>query len=405
MKRRTVPLLAALLALAASACRSEDKPAKPDTAAVVEGNTTFALDLFGKLRAKEGNLFLSPFSISTALAMTSAGARGDTLTQMEKALHLPEQKKLHPAVAALLKEVNGDPKKRGYQLSTANRLFGQKGYPFEADFKKLTQEHYGAASEELDFAADTEAARKTINGWVEKQTEDRIKELLAPGVLDKLTRLVLVNAIYFKGDWASQFKKDRTREEGEFTLADGKTVETPLMRQRHKFGYHEADGLQVLEMPYAGKDLSMVVLLPRKPDGLPDLEKGLTTEKLKGLLGKLKETEVDVAFPRFRMTSTFELNRPLRDLGMELVFTDGKADLSGMNGGKEKLHLSAVIHKAFVDVNEQGTEAAGATAGLVKGRSLPANPHFDADHPFLFLIRDKRNGSILFLGRLANPKG
>jgi serpin B len=393
-------VLAGLAALAFGAAVAADTP--PETSAVTRGNTRFALELYGKLRTREGNLFLSPFSVSTALAMTSAGARGQTLEQMEAALHLPPQRALHPANAALFRQVNDPGKSRGYQLSVANALWGQQGFPFLPAFLELNKEHYGAGLFAADFAADPEPARKAINAWVEKETRGRIKDLLAPGTIDRLTRLVLTNAIYFKGDWASQFKKASTRD-GDFHVSPGRAVKAPLMFQKATFGHLDGGTFQALEMPYAGKELSMVVLLPKKADGLAALEKELTPDALAGWLKKLRQQEVMVTFPRFRVTAEFELKSALSDLGMPLAFS-AAADFSGMNKDRERLYLSAVVHKAFVEVNEEGTEAAAATGVVVKARAAPADPVvFRADRPFLFLIRDGRSGSVLFLGRLVNP--
>jgi serpin B len=379
--------------------------AKPDTKAVVAGNTQFALDLYGKLRGKEGNLFYSPLSISTALAMASGGARGRTLEQMAATLHLPDQKELHPALGALLAKINGRRgRKRGYELHTANALWGQQGYPFLKEFLRLNKDHYGAGLRHVDFRESPDQARKTINRWVEKQTNDKIRDLLQPGTIKPLTRVVLTNAVYFKGDWACQFKKDRTQE-WPFTLAGGSTVKTPLMRQQARFRYHDGGSLQVLEMPYVGKELNMVVLLPKKVDGLPALEKDLTAAKLAGWIKAVKDTEVIVTLPRFKMTQAYGLNEVLASLGMTDAFNARKADFSGIDGRKDLL-ISVVVHKAFVDVNEKGTEAAAATGVVADQASaeIQVIPEFKADHPFVFLIRDRRSDSILFLGRLANPK-
>jgi serpin B len=397
--------LAAVLAtgLALWPAASSAEPPKTAVPAVVKGNNEFAFDLYGQLRQQEGNLFLSPESISTALAMTYAGARGDTATEMAKALHLTlPRNMLHASFAELLKELNGEGKKRGYQLSIANALWGQKGEGFKDDFLKLTKEDYGGGLKDVDFAGATEAARKEINAWVEKQTNDKIKDLLKPGVLTVNTRLVLTNAIYFKGDWNSQFKKDQTREES-FDDGNGDKVKSPMMHQTAKFKYHDAGGVQVLEMPYAGKELSMVVLLPKKVNGLADLEKSLSADKLAGWLEKAREEEVIVTLPKFKTTSEFSLKDQLSALGMKKAFQMPGADFSGING-KEDLFITAVVHKAYVDVNEEGTEAAGATGVVVGVKSAPApKPEFRADHPFVFLIRDTRNDSVLFLGRITNP--
>jgi serpin B len=399
-------LLPAALALTAACAPAVEKgdDLKADRAAAAKGNREFALDLYAKLRGEEGNLFFSPYSISTALAMTRAGARGDTAAEMDKTLHFTlEGEKLHAAFGSLVKEANGDPsdKKRGYQLSTANALWGQKGYPFQADFLKLTKDNYGAGLNDVDFAGATEQARKTINAWVEKETQDKIKELIKEGVLDTDTRLVLTNAIYFKGDWASQFKKDRTKDEP-FLLGGDKKTTAPLMHQEGEFGYYDGGSFQVLEMPYVGKDVTMVVLLPKKADGLAALEKDLTADKLAGWLGKPRKDEVNVALPKFKTTSSFELAPTLADLGMKTAFTTN-ADLSGIGGSKGELYLSHVVHKAFVEVNEEGTEAAAATAAVFTKESARVTPEFRADHPFVFLIRDVRSDSILFLGRIADP--
>ena len=244
-----------------------------DRAAAVQGNNAFALELYAQLRGAEGNLFFSPSSISTALAMTSAGARGETADEMTKALHLTlSPERLHPALAGLLRELNGSGKQRPYQLSVANALWCQKGYPFRDDFLKLIRDNYGAGLNAVDFAADTEAARQAINDWVEKQTQDKIKDLLQHGVLKSNTRLVLTNAIYFKGNWARRFAKDQTHDE-DFHVSGQEKTRVPLMRQDGAFSYFKGEAFQALELPYNGKDLSMVVFLPQRLDGLPEFER------------------------------------------------------------------------------------------------------------------------------------
>jgi serpin B len=355
------------------------------------------------LREKKGNLFFSPSSISTALAMTYAGSRGETASEMAKTLHftLPPER-LHPAYAAFLKDLNAEGRKRAYQLSVANALWGQMGYNFLPDFLRLTEANYGAGLQQVDFAGATESARQTINSWVEKQTQDNIKELIKPGLLEPLTRLVLTNAIYFKGNWDSRFKKDLTAE-GPFQVAPGTTVQAPLMHQTHEFNYLDSDSFQILELTYVGKELSMVVLLPRQVDGLAALEKDLSAERLRGWIGRMKPQRVVVALPKFKSTSEFALKAELAALGLKQAFIPGRADFSGMNGGKEPLSIAEIIHKAYVDVSEEGTEAAAATAAIGRGGGAPVVPVFEADHPFLFLIRSIRNGSVLFLGRVTDP--
>lgn len=374
-----------------------------DVATVVGGNNRFALDLYARLRTEQsGNLFFSPSSISTALAMTYAGARGDTESEMAKVLHftLP-QDKLHPGFASLNKTLDGNGEKRGYRLHGANRLWGQQGYGFLPEFLTTTRTHYDAELAEVDFVRQTEQARKQINTWVEERTQGKIKELITPDILDASTCLVLTNAIYFKGDWTKPFDNKVTKD-APFQITSQQRTDVPMMHQQGDFRYWAGDGLKILELPYGRGDLSMLVLLPAETGGLPDLEARLTSENLCRWLMNVREQPVRVFLPRFKLTSQFRLNDTLKAMGMLLAF--GRADFSGMNG-KRELFISAVIHKAFVDVNEEGTEAAAATAVIMsRGLAIPRQPaEFRADHPFVFLIRDNRTGSILFLGRLMNP--
>jgi serpin B len=285
----------------------------------------------------------------------------------------------------------------------AKALWGQKGYEFRPAFTYQVETEYDGKLQELDFATAAEAARQTINAWVEKQTNGKIKDLISPGVLNTMTRLVLTNAIYFKGNWAHQFEKDRTRE-APFTLPDGKKVQTPMMNQKERFGYAETERSQALELPYSGDELAMVILLPKKTDGIGALEQELTSENLSTWLSTIRKREVIVSIPKFKMTDKFSLERVLAALGMPTAFSRN-ADFSGMTGRRD-LFISAVIHQAYVDVNEEGTEAAAATAVTMKLLSVGPGqtPVFRADHPFLFLIRDTKSGSILFLGRVMNPQ-
>jgi serpin B len=376
----------------------------PRTFGVTKGNTQFALELYGKLRDREGNLFFSPFSISTALAMTYGGARGETAAEMAKTLHFgPDQHRLHAGFAALRADLNrGNLKKRGYEVSTANALWVQKNFGLLPDFINLTRDSYHAGLNEVDFQGATEQARETINAWVEDKTQHKIKDLLQPGIISADTRLVLTNAIYFKGFWASQFKKKATREEV-FKTAAGSSVKTPLMHQKARFNYMKGDDFQALELPYQAKDVSMVVFLPDKVDGLAAFEKRLMEPQLKQWLGQLRSQEVQVALPRFKLTAEFNLNKTLEALGMRQAFAAGRADFSGISGSGRNLFIQAVVHKAFVDVNEEGTEAAAATGVAIALTALPQSTVFRADHPFVFLIRDNRSGSILFMGRMSRP--
>ncbi len=380
-----------------------EEPAAPDPQAeVVRGNNQFAWDLYAKLREAEGNLFFSPYSISTALAMTYAGARGETAEQMAETLHFtaPDED-LHRAMGALVDALNKAGEEGDFELAVANALWGQSGYEFLDAFTEMVEKSYGAGLERVDFQRQTEAARQTINQWVEDKTNERIEDLLKPGVLSPDTRLVLTNAIYFKGDWASQFDKDATRDRP-FTRVGGDKIDVPMMYQKGEFRYGGNNVCQILELPYEGDDLSMLVILPRTAEGLADLEKGLSPEWLDRWAQPMRKQEVHVYLPRFEITAEFSLKDVLIAMGMRDAFSED-ADFSGMTGRRD-LFISAVEHKAFVEVTEEGTEAAAATAVVMNERAAPLPVTFRADHPFLFLIRDNGTGSILFVGRVANPK-
>jgi len=283
-------------------------------------------------------------------------------------------------------------------LKFANALWPQVGYSFLEEFLSLIEEYYGVSITPVDYS-DPETARRKINAWVEEKTQEMIKELIPPGLLDPLTSLVLINAVYFKGNWANQFNQSLTRD-APFLVTHDEQIQVPMMTQKHEFGYGESAGLQVLELPYSGDNLSMTVLLPTETDGLAKLEESLTAGNLGKWIRNLRETEVVVFLPRFEVTFPFRLDDILKSMGMVDAFSN-KADFSGMD--KKSLIISAVLHKAFVTVNEEGTEAIAATAVLM-GRGLPSPPLiFRADHPFVFLIREKTTGSILFLGRVVDP--
>jgi serpin B len=374
---------------------------------LVEGNNHFALELYGKLSDTPGNLFFSPNSISTALAMTYAGARGETAEQMSHVLHFERShEKLHEAFAALRTQLRPQGEKPGFQLSVANRLWGQRGFHFLPDFLGITRDAYGAELAQVDFAEQADTARQSINQWVEERTQGKIRNLIQPGVLTPLTRLVLTNAIYFKGDWSRPFPKAATREE-DFHVSTHEKIRIPLMHKFDDYRLAAVDGMKMLEIPYGNGELSALVLLPDRVDGMPELERKLGAESLRRWESSLAKRKVDVFLPRFKLTSQFSLGEVLSAMGMPLAFDRQKADFSGMSS-EDELFISAVLHKAFVDVNEEGTEAAAATAVVMTVRAAiaPAQPAvFRADHPFLFLIKDRRSGSILFMGRVVNPTG
>lgn len=370
---------------------------------LARGNNAFALDLYQQLQKSDGNLFLSPFSISTALAMTYAGARGETESQMARILHFElSDEELHAAFAELQAGLEKAEAGGGILLKIANSLFPQAGYPFLAEFISLAKSYYGVTITPVDYG-DAEAARKTVNDWVEKKTENKITELIPPGIFNELTRLTLVNAIYFKGNWADKFDPKLTKR-GDFWSPRGK-VSAPMMNRTDEYPYVETESLQVLELPYAGKTLSMLVMLPKERDGLAALENQLTPALLEQVTAKMWRREVFVSMPKFKVEAAFKLNEALIELGMPDAFDDIKANFAGMDGCENNLFISAALHKAFLDVNEEGSEAAAATAIVMQARGLAPDrpPVFRADHPFLFFIRENQTGSILFLGRLLIP--
>jgi serpin B len=383
---------------------------RADCEAVVRGNTQFALDLYARLRAKEGNLFYSPYSISTALAMTYAGADGATADQMSRVLHFPRyQLRLHRAFANLRYEINGRQKKPDFQLHVVNALWGQQGYDFLDDFKDTTRQYYGAGLREVDFKREPEKGRRTINAWVARQTSDRIKDIVPPGLIGPMTRLVLANAVYFKAGWARKFTKRHTSDQP-FHLTAKKSVKVPLMTNRAHFDYLDGGTFQALELPYAGWDVSMVIFLPKKVDGLPAFEEALTVHQLSGWLAKLKSTDVIYHVPRFQVRQELLLGEELSAMGMRDAFSPEDCNFSRISTRKD-VFLRDVLHQAFVKVEEAQTEAAAATVVIPKEKEDPGEKPkpkppqvFRADHPFVFLIRDGRTGSILFLGRVVDPR-
>ena len=375
-----------------------------DEKALAGGNNEFAIELYKVLSKNSGNLFFSPSSISTALAMTYAGARKKTAEEMARVLHFTlKGAALHQAFGAMIKKMNEAGQKGTYSLSIANRLWGQKGCAFLPEFVNEKKTYYNAPIELLDFAGGTEKSRLTINGWVEKMTSGKIQDLLQAGIITRDTRLVLTNAIYFRANWEKEFKKDMTAKEPFFVSAQDKREVDMMHKQGEKLRYAKTEDAALLELPYKGSELSMVVLLPDKIDGLRKLEDSLTTEKLDTMLQSLSRHGISVSFPRFKTSAELVLNETLSALGMKDAFNSGVADFSGMTGDKT-LAISTVVHKAFVAVDEEGTEAAAATAVVMyRGGACPENIPFRVDHPFIFLIRDNHTGSILFMGRIVDP--
>ncbi len=494
----------------------------PEVTAVVKSNSEFALDLYARLKGENAgkNLFFSPYSVSSALAMVAEGARGETAEQMGKVLRFPEAarrggddakllpwdmaqvhtglaalndhfragsrgapKAVREKIEALRKELQAANRSAAdllrarkfaeqekaarksqaiaaglnklqsqygqYELRVANALWGEKSYPFKQPYIDTIHKYYRTGGLfPVDFRNDYEGARKRINGWVEEQTANRIKDLIPANAVDeetkKLMRLVLTNAIYFKGEWAEVFAEGQTKDE-DFTLAGGRKVRAPLMHRGgmgsaryaafrgdgsffdtparvprgkvdEKTVYPDERGFTMLELPYKGGEVAMLVILPRSTDGLEALEKKLTAENLTAWVGKLRQRGVHVYLPKFKVETKYDLGKTLQGMGMVRAFNDPRAadgaQFDGMSQSQDpaqKLYVSKVLHKAFVEVNEKGTEAAAATAVMMAMPksaapvSVPFTPTFRADRPFLFLIRDRQSGSILFLGRMVNP--
>jgi serpin B len=403
--RRSSPVIAALLAITLLGGTALAAPPGPLPRGFADANTAFALDLYARLRAQPGNLFFSPTSISTAIALTYAGARGETAAQMKRTARFtlaPAQ--LHAAFAALVAHLESSGE-RG--LAISSRLWLQAGTPILPEYQEIARTHYDARAEQVDFAADAEGARKRINEAVARATRGRIEQILPPGSLDPLVKLVLTSAIYFKAHWEHEFPKAATHD-ATFTVKAGVERRVPMMHHaRLQTRYGETAQLQVLELPYrAGakeRALGMVVLLPRKPDGLGALEASLTPKSLAAALATLKPVpKVRVSLPRFTARRELALGETLAAMGMPLAFDQRRADFSGMSK-RDELYLARVVHQAFVDVNESGTEAAAATGMVMGTKNGDRSPVFHADHPFLFLIRDQQTGTVLFMGRLVDP--
>jgi serpin B len=374
-----------------------------DLSELVAGNSAFAFDLYQALRDVDGNLFISPYSISAALAMTYAGARGETEREMAQTLRftLP-QERLHPAFNALDLELM-HPDEEAFSLHIANAIWGQAGYQFLAPFLDVLAGNYGAGLRLLDFEGAAEPSRQVINDWVSEQTEERIKDLIPPGGITPDTTLVLANAIYFDADWMNPFDSAKTRD-GAFTTLDGGQVVVPMMSlgQPETLLYAQGQGFQAVELPYKGGEMSMVVLVPDGGD-FEAFEAALDAGRVEGILAQLESRQVALTMPKFSYASEFSLARTLSGMGMASAF--GPADFSGMDGTRN-LFIGDVFHKAFVTVDEAGTEAAAATAVVIEASALPmVDVELTIDRPFVFLIRDVRTGSVLFVGRVINPGG
>jgi len=373
---------------------------------VVNANNQFAFDLYSELdKSEQGNIFYSPYSISAALAMTYEGAKGQTADEMKSVFHFPEKNILRPNFAKIYSDINKENK--NYELKTSNALWVQKNHPLLKDYTNRVEKYYGGKATNLDFERETEKSRQTINSFVEKQTNNKIKNLIPQGVINLYTRLVLTDAIYFKGIWKWEFNKSDTNNEQPFMITPSNIVETPMMYMypdTANFNYADTDGLQILELPYKGGKISMLILLPTK--NLSTLESSLTLKMLKKWEGQMSETNLDtIGLPKFKLNTKYFMGKTLSAMGMPTAFSDRKADFSGMTTA-EHLYISEVIHQAYIKVDEKGTEAAAATAVVMEVASSALHSQrntFIADHPFIFIIQEKDTGNILFLGRVVNP--
>ena len=378
---------------------------------LVGGNTAFGFDFYQAVRDQQGNLFFSPFSLSLALAMTYAGARGETAEQIAETLNfLLPAGQLHPAFNALDlelarrgAEVDDEGEMTPFQLNIANSAWAQEGYPFLQEYLDILALNYGSGVYLVDYAQDAEAARQEINDWVSEKTEGKIEDLIPEGALDFYTRLVLANAIYFKANWLFPFVEDLTKE-GTFTLLNGEQVSVAMMSfsQPESLLYTRGNGYQAVELPYAGGEVAMTILVPDQGK-FGEFETSLDAEFLANILDALEYKNVELRMPKFEFETEFFLQDVLREMGMPVAFEPGSADFSGMDGSRD-LYIDEVIHKAYVGVDEEGTEAAAATAVIMRLVSMPVTDvELDIDQPFIFVIRDIPTGTVLFMGRVLNP--
>jgi len=388
----------------AASSLGEEKERQAATEAVVKGSNNFGIDIYHQLRKEKGNHFLSPLSLSIALSMTLEGARSETAAEMTQVLKLPADENRRQAGFARIRELINQPGRKS-TLRLANAIWIQEGFPVLKNYLEVIAAFYDGRATNVDFINRRELARRMINDWTAEKTAGKIKDLIPPGVINSLTRLILTNAIYFLGLWELPFNPEFTQAE-KFYLAEGQEIAVPMMRflgDRARFPYLETEDFQLLEMFYEGKDISMLIILPRQKD-LTTCENKLTFENLETWKSQLSEKRVDVYLPRFKVETKYFLKGNLETMGMTRAFSE-RADFSGINGQKD-LFIQQVIHQAFVEVNESGTEAAAAS-GVLIGRTayVPEKKYiFRADHPFIFLIQEKTTGAILFLGRLADPR-
>lgn len=379
-----------------------------DVKNITDANNQFAFDYYNKLISKEeGNIFFSPFSISSAFVMTYEGAKDQTANEIRSVFYFPDNMEyIRNEYSSFFNEINKGSKK--YKLRSANALWAQQDYKFSKDYFNNIEKYYNGRAENLDFKKNPEGSASTINKWVENQTNNKIKDLISPDSINEMTRLILTNAVYFKGDWVKQFNKDNTKDE-DFRTGKNINVKVKMMSltdEDAEFNYGENSSLQILEMPYAGDELSMLILLP-KDDDLAKFETTLSTKNLSDWKEGLEIQRVKVYIPKFKFDTMYSMSDDLKEMGMPIAFSDS-ADFSGMTAsGRKELKIDQAIHKAFIEVYEEGTEAAAATGIMMVATSFqpekPEIPIFKADHPFVFLIQHSNTGNILFMGRVVDP--
>jgi len=432
MKKKVMTILILLLMVVAVTATtvyfffpySPNQPPKADDAGsteegirqVVNANNQFAIDLYSELSKNEnGNLFYSPYSVSAALAMTYEGASGQTADEMKSVFYFPENNVLRPNFAAIYNNINQGNSQ--YELRTGNALWVQQDFNLLQDYSSTVEKYYSGKAANVDFVTETEKSRQTINSFIEEQTNNKIKDLIPDGLLSSMTRLVLTNAIYFKGTWEWEFDKSDTSDQ-DFKTTPTNTVKTPMMHMepdKARFNYADLEKLQIIELPYKGEEVSMLILLPKQGETynpftddvinleytLDDIE--LSSEKLNEYKSQMRETKLDsIYMPKFEFDTKYLMKDTLISLGMPTAFSPNEADFSKMTGSRE-LYIDSVIHQAYVKVDEKGTEAAAATAVVMSFRSAGPGNSFKADHPFIFIIQEKKTGNILFIGRVTDP--
>ncbi|HZJ74885.1 MAG TPA: serpin family protein [Perlabentimonas sp.] len=363
---------------------------------------TFALEAYKQFADKDNkNIFFSPISINMAIGITYAGAKGETEEQMASVFNFPKNsRKFHKNMGALQKNIMGKASEK-VEISLTNQLWADENYKFKCLYLRKAKKCYNAPVKNLDFYSHLNESRITINNWVEEQTKKRIKNLLPKGSLSKETEMVITNTIYFKGQWENQFIKTNTQNE-DFTIIGGEKIKTPTMNATTKLNMYQGDDLKLIEIPYADKQFSMLVLLPDERTSLASIEKKLSIETLNHYTSLMTELDVRLALPKFKFDKSYKLKQTLSEMGMPLAFSN-TADFTGMSKKKD-LKIDEVFHKAFIEVSEEGTEAAAATAVVIVRKTSVISNEFRANRPFMFFIRENESGNILFLGRITNPQ-